>query len=379
MVTLVANDGVTKYVLTPGEIESYSTVRSLVDLYGSGVVLNLETVSNKTLRMLERGPDPVMLSETFDLVSALYFLGASDETIARWVVYLPHDYHTVLPQVYKDDLWKRESNYPIPWDYYSSDGGDRVYWESITDMLEDVLDAKVDNKLYLYYLLDNRMGNMTARSYLSNLKSEYVAPSKLRKSADELYSYEARKLRHGSKVYEGYYELFGLIRQDADSYNLLPSSLFTRTPEKLGYSLVDMTQHYINRTAKLGQAQPVLQRFLRMWTIARELDPARDLSFQGEVTFDDDMELSTAASQYYEQLLEVLLGIPLVDWLLETFGMQDDELIIEVASEELRTRLSTSGEDVLGAANAQFLTQALPELLQLSVSAAIQEVHVSRL
>lgn len=378
MVTLVANDGVTKYVLTPSEVEKYSTIKNLLEIYpGTDLVLNLETVSKKTLRMLEQGPDPVMLGETYDLVSALYFLGADDNTMREWVAYLPIDYYTVLPEDFLLDLWKvREDNYPVPWDYYSSAGDARGYWEGIREIVEELLDAKVENKLYLAYLIDSRRGNMTARSYFENLELDYTPPKKISKSADELYSYQAEKLS-GKSVYRGYYELFALLRQDADSYKLLPASLFTRTPEQLGDSLVDMTQHYINREVLLIRPLPVLQRFLRMWTLARELEPERDLSFEGDVVFYDDLKLSTAVSAYYEELLEVLLGIPLMEWLATIFDMEDeeDELIVE-ATAELMEKLKTRGEALLGGANTEFLVQALPELLPLSVSAAIQESHM---
>lgn len=114
-----------------------------------------------------------------------------------------------------------------------------------------------------------------------------------------------------------------------------------------------------------------------MWTLARELEPERDLSFEGDVVFYDDLKLSTAVSAYYEELLEVLLGIPLMEWLATIFDMEDeeDELIVE-ATAELMEKLKTRGEALLGGANTEFLVQALPELLPLSVSAAIQESHM---
>lgn len=381
MATLVSSDGGYSMELDDDFLGELGLIKSLNEDFGNKYHTITLPSSSHTLKVFEEAADRELTKEeAAEMTELLYYLQASKEVVDSWLTSFPRDYHESVAEAYLRDLWATNREQEVlPDAVLLYDDNLQGAYEEIRNLLEETLGVEVPNLLYVSYLVDKRRGFLGVKEYLTNMRSRCGASRIIRMDdPDIMFRYE-KVMVPGALVYQGAEEILALVREDRH-HNLLPKSLFTRTPTELGMEATErMFETYwmhrasldeVSRCAVLGQTTEVeslnkvlLPRLLRIWSL---------LADNGQVVTITDYYQSSIYRlmiSYCTRLLDLLIAkrtkySELREWLAYYTEVEpESEGFRRATQQELLTLLDLYGEATLGEANKLFLlnyTKAFP-------------------
>lgn len=381
MIVLVSRDGEYSMELDDDFAGELGLVRSLNEDFGGKHRTITVPSPSRTLELFDEADDRELTKEeAAEMCELLYYLQASRDVIDSWLTSFPRDYHKTVAQLYLRDLWAHDREQDIlPDSVLLYDDKLGAAYEDIRDDLEETIGVRIPNLLYVSYLVDKRRGFIGVQEYARNIFSVCGAARIIRMNDDDIMFKYSNRMIDNSDVYEGPEELLALVREDRQ-LNLLPKSLFTRTPEELGMKVTEaMFEAYWTHRASLDEVSTcdfyqgdsadsslnrvVLPRLLRIWTLLAE---------NGQVVrITDDYQSSIyhLTSSYCRKLADLLIAkktdyAELREWLAHyTEAEPETEGFRRATQQALLSLLELYGDRELGGANKLFLvnyTKAFP-------------------
>lgn len=270
MPILIANDKKTSFEVSNDFVEQFRVLRDLVsDIPSAAYPI---PVSPSTLKMLINPPNVPTVEEKkiVPIMETLDTFMADDSVWRVWIRKLPIDYDEILPEHIVEQIWNIPDA-PIPTSYY---GNNKDAWFDLLNLTEVTVGIRIRD-IYIAYLimLRIRKNKLTIRQYeeIVDMKVPRLDHFTISEQEDVIFTYSTKKYKD-TDIFVGYPEIFALLTTAENRF--MPKNIFTYTPTELGvetlHSLVDNYQSQNETIVSLPNPYPILQVFLRMWTIAYE-------------------------------------------------------------------------------------------------------------